>query len=65
MGDEDTANDEVKKKYEDLDKRFNGLKISSNISKQTARRQEAVKSGLSMLKEIYDPSVVSIAHYPS
>merc|ERR1712173_539111 len=27
-------------------------------SKQTARRQEAVKSGLSMLKEIYDPSVV-------
>ena len=63
MKDEDNENEEnkedVKKKYEAIERSFKKLSIGEGVSKATTRRKDAVENGIRLLKEIHDPSYVS------
>ena len=49
----------IKKEYEAIEESFKNLQINDSASSTTKRRKEAVTSGLKLLKDIYDPEVVS------
>ena len=63
MKDEDNESGEnkedVKKKYEAIERSFKKLSIGEGVSKATTRRKDAVENGIRLLKEIHDPSYVS------
>ena len=58
--DDNTNKEEVKKKYEEIEKSFKKLKIDESAPKATEKRMKAVQTGLNLLKEVYDPSYVSL-----
>merc|ERR1711963_417969 len=53
---DNTNKEEVKKKYEEIEKSFKKLKIDEGAPKATEKRMKAVQTGLNLLKEVYDPS---------
>ena len=57
---DNTNKEEVKKKYEEIEKSFKKLKIDESAPKATEKRMKAVQTGLNLLKDMYDPSYVSV-----